>query len=258
MSRHIHDLISNIGKVSHREEIEQSGLDPQLALLRVWQAERLARTYADLLEQPRYRPACLFFLEDIYAARDFSQRDHDLETMYEFMRHFVPDNISRPAALTIKLHRLTGALDQRLLDVLVNQLGVTDSISVEQYAEAYRRCDNYRERVDQIDAILEICEHIDGIVHNRLSGPALSLAKRPLRAAGYGEVISFLERGYDSFKRMHGSHYFRKTLRERELGILDRMYAHDPDPFRFEMSVTSNGAVPEEEAQASTSAPESS
>jgi hypothetical protein len=237
MSIHIHDLIGNIGKVSHREEIERSGLDPHLALLRVWQAERLARTYADLLEQPRYRSACLFFLEDIYAARDFSQRDHDLETMYDFMRRFVPDAVSRPAALTIKLHRMTEVLDRQLLDVLVNQLGVTDSITVEQYAEGYRRCDNYRERVEQIDAIIEICEHIDGIVRNRITGPALSIAKRPLRGAGYGEVVTFLERGYDSFKRMHGSRHFRKTLQEREMGILDRFYANDPEPFRLEMPV---------------------
>jgi hypothetical protein len=247
MSRQIHDLISNIGKVSHREEIERSGLDPKLALLRVWQGERLAHTYADLLEQPRYRSACLFFLEDIYAARDFSQRDHDLETMYDFMRRFVPDAVSRPAALTIKLHRMTEALDRKLLEVLVNQVGITDSITVEQYAEGYRRCDNYRERVEQIDAIIEICEHIDGIVRNPITGPALSVAKRPLRGAGYGEVVSFLERGYDSFKRMHGSRHFRKTLQERELGILDRFYTHDPEPFRFERVPT---ASPE---QASTS-----
>jgi hypothetical protein len=245
MSKHIHELIGNIGKVSHREEITQSGLDPHLALLRVWQAERLARTYADLLDQPRYRPACLFFLEDIYAARDFSQRDHDLETMYEFMRRFVPDAISRPAALTIKLHRMTEALDRKLLNVLVGQLGMIDSIAVEQYAEAYRRCNNYRERVEQIDAIIEICEHIDGIVRNPITGPALRISKRPLRGAGYGEVVAFLERGYDSFKRMHGSRHFRKTVRERETGILERIYAHDPDPFRFEMALT---PAPEETA----------
>src|SRR5512139_3832394 len=238
MSKHLRELVTNIGKVSPHEEVAGAGLDPKMAVLRVWQSERLSRTYADLLAQPRYNPACRFFLDDIYAARDFSQRDHDLETMYDFMRRFVPDAVSRPAALTIKLHRMTELLDRKLLDVLVNQLGVTDSITVEQYAEAYRRCNNYQERVDQIDAILEICEHIDGIVRNPITGPALGIAKRPLRGAGYGEVVSFLERGYDSFKRMHGSRHFRKTLQEREMGILDRFYAHDPDPFHFEMSLT--------------------
>ncbi len=246
MSQHIHDVIGNIGKISHREEIEGSGLDPQLALLRVWQAERLAHTYADLLAQDRYRDACLFFLEDIYAARDFSQRDHDLETMYDFMRRFVPDAVSRPAALTIRLHRMTSMLDAKLLDVLVNQLSIVDSITVEQYAEAYRRCDNYQERVDQIDLIADICAHIDGIVRNPITGPALSLSRRPLRSAGYGDVVSFLEKGYNSFKRMHGSRHFRHIVREREIDALDRMYAGDPDPFRF-------GAQPEPEAVADPS-----
>lgn len=250
MAKQIHDLLSNIGKVSQREEIAESGLKPYLALLRVWQSQRLARTYADLLEQPRYNSACRFFLEDIYAERDFSQRDHDLEMMYDFMRRFVPDAVSRPAALTIKLHRMTDALDQKLLEVLVTQLGITDSITVEQYAEAYRRCDNYRERVEQIDLIIEICEHIDGIVRNPITGPALSIAKRPLRGAGYGEVVAFLERGYDSFKRMHGSHHFRKTLQERELGALDRMVAHDPEPFCFE-----SPADPAQEEDSQTSQP---
>ena len=160
------------------------------------------------LDQPRYRLACRFFLDDIYAARDFSQRDHDLETMYDFMRRFVPDAVSRPAAMTIKLHRMTEMLDRQSLEVMVQQLGVTDSISVEQYAEGYRRCDNYRERVEQIDSIVDICDHLDGIVRNPITGPALAVAKRPLRAAGYGEVVGFLERGYDSFKRMHGSQVF--------------------------------------------------
>ena len=245
MSQPIHDLIGNIGKVSHREEIESSGLDPQLALLRLWQAERLSRTYADLLEEPRYRPACQFFLEDIYAARDFSQRDHDLETMYDFIRRFVPDTVSRPAALTIKLHRMTNALDDQLLKVLVNQLGVVESITVEQYAEAYRRCNNYRERVDQIDLIVDICENIDGIVHNRITGPALSIAKRPLRRAGYGDVVTFLENGYNSFKRMHGSRHFRRSIHEREMSALDRMYAHDPDPFQFMIRAAPTRAKPE-------------
>jgi hypothetical protein len=240
MSKHLRELVTNIGNVSPHEEVAGSGLDPKMALLRVWQSQRLARTYADLLEVPRYTPACRFFLDDIYAERDFSQRDHDLETMYDFMRRFVPDAVSRPAALTIKLHRMTDALDQQLLEVLVNQVGITDSITVAQYAEAYRLCNNYRERVEQIDAIIEICEHIDSIVRNPITGPALAIAKRPLRGAGYGEVVNFLERGYDSFKRMHGSRHFRKTLHDRELSALDRMYAHDPDPFRLEATAASN------------------
>jgi hypothetical protein len=34
---------------------------------------------------------------------------------------------------------------------------------------------------------------------------------------------------------MHGSRQFRRMIREREIGALDRIYAFDPDPFRLVM-----------------------
>jgi hypothetical protein len=48
---------------------------------------------------------------------------------------------------------------------------------------------------------------------------------------------------------MHGSRHFRKTLQSREMGILDRFYANDPDPFRFEMSLQ---PAPEETSTSSS------
>lgn len=67
-----------------------AGLPAQLAMLRAWQADRLAHTYADLLADPHDRPACEFFLSDIYAPRDFSQRDHDLERIHQFLARVLP------------------------------------------------------------------------------------------------------------------------------------------------------------------------
>ncbi len=203
-------------------------------MLRAWQAQRLARTYADFLEQPRYRPACLFFLEDIYGPRDFSQRDHDLEQMYEFTQRFIPGEMLRPLALTVRLHHLTQELDRQLLDVLVKQLGVTDTLTAPLYAEAYRRCDNYTERVRQIDLIDDIGKRLDGLVRSPLVGAMLAVAKGPARRAGWIDLMEFLEHGFTAFKHMRGGSYFLSTVREREMGILDRIYANDPDPFRFE------------------------
>ncbi len=59
------DILRDIEKLEHRR-VSGAPLDPKLALLRAWQSQRLARTYADLLADPRYRPACEFFLENIY------------------------------------------------------------------------------------------------------------------------------------------------------------------------------------------------
>ncbi len=51
------------------------GLERELSLLRRWQSARLARTYADLLQNARYRPAAEFFLDELYGNGDLGQRD---------------------------------------------------------------------------------------------------------------------------------------------------------------------------------------
>src|SRR5512135_1888664 len=53
------------GEIRH-ETVAPVGLEPRLALLRAWQAGRLAKTYADLMADKRTRPAGEFFLSDIY------------------------------------------------------------------------------------------------------------------------------------------------------------------------------------------------
>ncbi len=225
----VHDLES----LRHKR-VEAGPLDPQEALLRAWQSNRLALTYADLLQHPDYRPACLFFLSEVYAARDFAQRDHDIEQMYAFMQRFIPDRLLRPLVLTVEVNSLTLKLDRKLIQVMVNQLGVTDTITEELYAEGYRLCDNYDERLHQIDLICEIGSHLEIVVHSPFTGAALSIAKSPARQAGWGELTDFLESGYKAFRWLYDTSWFLHIIRSRELGILDRIYACDPNPFRFE------------------------
>jgi hypothetical protein len=215
------------------QNVEAGKLDPMEISLRIWQSNRLQRTYADLLQQTRYRLAGLFFLNDIYAARDFSQRDHDMEQMYAFTRRFIPDLFLRPLSLTVELNFLTIKLDRQLIDAMVNQLGLTVTITEELYAEGYRVCDNYDERLHQINLIYDIGVYLDKVVNAPFSGSLLRISKAPARQAGWGELVEFLEHGYVAFKRLHGATDFLNTVRNRETGILDRIYESDPDPFRF-------------------------
>src|SRR5579859_1817279 len=216
------------------QRMEATPLDPMLAMLKAWQSQRLARTYADMLASPRYRLAILFFLEDIYAPRDFSQRDHDVIEMHAFMRRFVPESLLRPLTNTIQLYDQTNQLDQRLLGVLVHEVGVTDSLNEAQYAEAYRRCDNYVERVKQIEAIYQIGRQLEDVTRLPLTGTALRVASVPARRAGWTELADFMERGYRAFQHMRGARYFLDTVRTRERRILDQIYAAEPEPFNLD------------------------
>ena len=89
-------------RAGDREEVELRQLSPEMALLRQWQLERLTATHNDLLHSPRFGAACAFFLSDLYAPRDFSQRDQDGEHVYEIMRSFLPDRMLQTLALAIR------------------------------------------------------------------------------------------------------------------------------------------------------------
>jgi hypothetical protein len=204
-----------------------------LASLRQWQTNRLARSYADLLAHPRFAPACRFFLDDIYSPRDFAQRDHDMLQLHDFMRRFVPAVMMRPLTLTVTLHALTEKLDRALSTMLFDVMQA-QGVSLAGYAEAYRRCANYGDRVEQISLVGQIGQDLDRIVRQPLTGTVLGLAAVPARRAGWDELTTFLERGYRAFKHMGGAKAFLELVRRRETHYLDRIYAGDPDPYGWE------------------------
>ena len=206
-------------------------LDPQLALLRAWQSDRLARTYADLLADKRYGPACRFFLSDIYAPRDFSQRNHDIERIYAYLSRVVPAPMLQLPTDTIKLNELTDRLDYDLLLALVDKLGVTDTITPQLYAKGYRVCDNYAERKYQIDLTTQLLKEVAEGTRLAVVGVAMKVVRGPAERAGWGELYGFLERAYAAFKQMRDAKTFVRTIQEREMRLLDRIFAGDADPF---------------------------
>lgn len=217
----------------HRRIVGQHELEPEIALLRRFQSERLARTHADLLASPRYRPAAQFFLADVYGPRDFSQRDADMQRFYDGVRKVLPERAVAILADVVALSALTNVLDAQLIQVMVRELDVTNSITLEQYAEGYRLCDNYEERQRQLRLIEEIGRGLDRMVHVPLIGLSLRLAHGPAVLTGWSELQSFLERGFSAFKHMKGADHFLSTIMARETRILDDIFAHVPDPFEL-------------------------
>jgi hypothetical protein len=226
-------------------EVEEAELDPQMSLLRKWQSARLAHTHADLLESPRYGPACRFFLTDIYAPKDFSQRDQDIEEIYELMRALLPDFLLVMVRNAVEVNNLTNELDHDLLRALVDDLEVTDTITHELYAEAYRICDNYEERKYQIDLTVELGRQVQISTHIPLIATTIKLARGPARRAGWYELQSFIERGFKAFKNMGKAKLFLNTLQKREMAILDRIFERHPDPFFLEEDDQIPGTIDE-------------
>jgi hypothetical protein len=219
---------------SVRRRAKGEAPDPRMGILRRWQSNRLSRTYTDLLQSERFAPACQFFLEEIYGDKDFAQRDNDVAQVYGILQKFIPAQLLYPLTLTIAVHTLTQQLDQQLLKMMTDELGLTDRVTLALYTEAYRRCDNFDDRVKQIEWIRDIGQRLDEIVRQPLTGPTVAVIRGPARNAGWSELVDFLDRGYAAFKHMRGAKQFIEVIRTRERRALDRIYANAPDPYGFD------------------------
>ncbi len=222
------------GKLGDRQVV-QNALPPDLMLLRAWQTDRLSRSYADLLADPRYQPATEFFRHGIYAPQDFSQRDQDLQQIYTALEGVMPNLVRETLDNVNELNRLTAVLDQNLIDTLINQLGVTDTITVPLYAQAYRLCNNYDERSRQIDLIMEIGDGVNRLAHIPFINFSLRLARGFTRWSTWAEVQTFFEEGLAAFRHMgDNADIFLQIIEERERDSLEQLFAGTDDPFGFD------------------------
>jgi hypothetical protein len=212
----------------------ESASDKLLPALRHWQAQRLARTYADLAASERYGAATAFFLSDLYGERDFTERDLSLERAYPLVVKLLPDAAILPIAQAIELHALTAELDRALCAALSQDPGAKGGITEAGYAAAYRRCANRAQRMRQIDLLIAVGERLDRVVGKPLLQRVLRLARKPAHISGFAQLQDFLERGFAAFKRMGGAGEFLATIERRERRLLERLFSGAGRPFDLE------------------------
>jgi hypothetical protein len=232
--RIVHDVLraAQQSEDAQHRRVASAGLSPQMTALRTFQVARIQETYRDFAAQPQYASVMEFFTNDLYAPRDFTQRDHDAQRVYAFLQKFVPAKMLKLATDAIELTRLSYALDETLLRVLLEQLGWRKQLTPALYAEAYRRCNNIARREKQIDLLVTVMRDAADTAHMPLTGVALKLAKSPAHTAGWQELYAFLERGHQAFAKVKHPERFLKAIQEREYEIMRRLMAGEKEPFR--------------------------
>lgn len=224
MFNKLHKTVTITRQLESPEEIQERALaldrKNHLDVLRAWQSRRLTTTYADLLANPRYTKACRFFLDDVYAAKDFRQRDEEIRHLYEIIHHFLPDIILKLVKTVIELNDLTETLDERLWAVMQNELGVSDAITMDLYVAGYRLCDNFTERAHQIELIDQVGHMVDLTTKVPMIATTLKVVRGPVTRAGWGDLHNWIERGFMAFQQMHGAKEFLATIYKREMAFL--------------------------------------
>jgi hypothetical protein len=191
----------------------------RLQELRVWQSQRLARTYADLHRDARYARAIEFFLHDLYGPQDCAQRDRELARAWRHLKRSLPRALLSVLRHAIELDVITRELDVRMAGTLA-----PGPVSGATYAAAYRAVGQRRARLRQIALIVSIGEHLDRLCRHTWIELALRVARQPAHAAGLGVLQDFLERGFQAFRHMKGAGVLLSAIREREMRLLRALF----------------------------------
>jgi len=209
-----------------------------MAKLRTWQAQRLTDSFADLHASERYSEAMKFFINDLYTATGFEQRDEELERIEPILVRLLPAHLIETTGRTMELQALSEELDITLARVLQRDYAPDTPISVDLYAHAYRECDNRIERTQQIDLLYEIGSHLDWVVTKPYIYAALRLCRIPARAAGLGVLQDFLENAFRAYRSMNGAEWFLETITSRERQAMENLFAGKADPFAVTIEPT--------------------
>jgi hypothetical protein len=196
-------------------ERERRARDPLLAeraqAVRAFQADRLRKTHAALLADPQTRPAARFFLDELYGAQDFFERDRQVQRIVPTLVRLFSADVAETVALMVELHALSEQLDTRMAECLA-----PGTVSDEHYARAWRQVGEPALRDRQIDCVKLVGHRLIRYTTHPSLGRALRLMRLPAKAAGLQDLQAFLERGFEAFGGLSDPKGFLQTVQERE------------------------------------------
>lgn len=195
--------------------------------LQQWQRARLDATYADLRESERFRPACKFFLDELYGGRDVHERDRQLKRVVPVMRRSMPEHLLYATGEAMRLQAISLEFDFALAEYLIDVV----EIAQPDYARAYRAHGDWDGRREQLRLIRELGELLDSTVSRPFVHKLVRIMQRPAEMAGVGRLQGFIQHGLDAFARMNGAGEFLDTIGEREAGALEAIKAGSDWPF---------------------------
>lgn len=193
--------------------------------LKHFQQDRFRRSYADLLQHPRYTNAAQFFLSHLYGPGDFSRRDAQFARVVPAVVRVFPSDVVGTVAKLAQLHALSEGLDTRMAEHLIEMN--TNTLTGAAYLQAWQTTGRPELRGQQIELTIAIGTELDRLTRKPLLRQALRLMRGPAAAAGLDELQTFLEVGFDTFRAMKGAQEFLKTVETREQELSSALFAAD-------------------------------
>jgi hypothetical protein len=197
--------------------------------LQEWQQLRLSESFSDLMNQESCRPACDFFLCELYGGLDFLERDQDLEKVMPVMVRFLPARVLKSLAAAFELQAISLEFDMEMAQVLKGRGQV--KLDLSSYASIYRVCGQRPQREKQILLIRDLGFDLLRLVDRPWVSRLVRLLRGPAHAAGFGKLQHFLESGLASFRQLEEPSCFIETIYQREWRAMQNLFDGKENPF---------------------------
>ena len=191
------------------------------------QIARLSETYADLRAEERYADLAQFFFVDLYYVGDRAERNESFLRLWKHFEKILGRVIVQGLTDLVDFYMLSEKLDEACAKMLL-RLRSPLAITTAQYEQAHRYCDNYDERVVQLEFVARTLNFVHATSQRRLFGVLISTMQATARLIGASQMVDFLDRGYTAFRGVKDITYFRETIRKREQERLDRIWRDVP------------------------------
>lgn len=237
-STQIRESISRV--VALRQKVvDQPDLALALHTVKHVQAQRFAGTYQDLLTSTSYAACANFFLEELYSAKDFAERDAQFARIAGALQRTFPQQVVATAVALAELHKLTEELDLAMALNWQLQPGLPDA---QAYVLAWRAVGRREDRLWQLNTVLEIGQELGHLTRKPGLHFMLKMMRKPAELAGLGSLQNFLESGFKHFASLARNKgtvsSFLDTVKARESAWIARLFDADPVACVTELSQT--------------------
>lgn len=201
------------------ERARDEALQLRVQAIKTYQQRRFARTYDDLLRNPRYAQAARFFLDELYGPHDFSRRDAQFARVVPALVRLFPPELVETVGGLAALHALSESLDsemgRRVGSARVDRSG---------YVAAWRETGRPADRERQVALTLDIGRSLERHTRRPLLRQSLRLMRAPARGTGLNELQRFLESGFETFAGIGDATEFLAVIAGRERALTGALF----------------------------------
>ena len=215
-------IVEYLNSVQAERQARQAdaALNKAVFAIKAYQSERFARSYADLLDYPRYKQATRFFLDDLYGPKEFVERDRQFARVVPSIVRLFPGGLVKTVVRLGELHALSEHLDTMMGMAILGR-----ALNDANYKFAWRLACSPEGREKQIALMLHIGSDLDHFTRKPFLRQSLRLMRGPAAAAGLSDLQAFLEKGFDSFSHMQGASEFLHLVGARERNLAATLFA---------------------------------